>query len=508
VPRAEFWAEQRRPQWRLIRRSSALLPPLAWVARVRHPNVVVACGESVRWSEDAFFDGTWVGPESLSSIATSTTPFGAGIAVVDGSLMVLPPAHSLEGVYVFRAGNDSVFVANTLCGLLEAANLQLLPDTDYVSRFIRLGDGLRESPLEIPTSRGDIRMYFFENLFVRADGEIVVSPKPREAPFTSYNDYFARIDAALASLLANAPGYSPAVTLSNGYDSTAMAVLAARHGCGRALTFAEARPAQFDPSDVSDSGEATARRLGMGVELFDRLAYQRRDDLAEAEFLATGMSGEDVANVAMEGALRRAALITGDVGAALWRYGRKPTSDLWRIDISATSFTEFRLRTNFMFIPLPVFGITETASLQAITVSDEMRPWSIRGYYNRPIPRRIAEDAGLQRGSFAVVKHAATALLHQGGEVAFAPATAASTRAFAAAEGKQLDWRPRPRLRRRDRALLKAARAIRAGRLVRPLARRQRGLIHHDPVVGSVLFRWAVAQVGPRYQALGELLAE
>ena len=41
-------------------------------------------------------------------------------------------------------------------------------------------------------------------------------------------------------------------------------------------------------------------------------------------------------------------------------------------------------------------------------VSDAMRPWSIPGDYDRPIPRRILEEAGLPRTSFGIKKYASS----------------------------------------------------------------------------------------------------
>ena len=41
-----------------------------------------------------------------------------------------------------------------------------------------------------------------------------------------------------------------------------------------------------------------------------------------------------------------------------------------------------------------------------ITTSAEMRPWSIGGDYDRPIPRRALEEAGVPRELFGQIKYA------------------------------------------------------------------------------------------------------
>jgi len=489
-------------EWRLGYRSSGALPPLAWIARVRGSIVDVTCGESVRTSPSAFFAGSWVGEPGLDTVTDSTTPFGSGMVASGVELVIVPPGHTLEGTYRWH-GRDELVISNSLVGLLTATNLRLMPGIDYVSRFIQLADGLDRSPISIPVAGGEVLFDFYENLRVAADLSVTKQPKRREKPFTSYRDYFERIDAALASVIANAPGYGPIVTISSGYDSTAMAVLAARHGSRRAVTFAHARP-PLTSQDTDDSGSGTAERLGMTIETYDRLDYLNLPGLPEAEFLASGYTGEDVFLAPVGPSIRRTVFINGGVGAAMWRLGRRPRNDLWRIDLSGCSMTEFRLRVDFIDVPLPVFGMAQNASLQRITESEEMRPWSVGGYYDRPIPRRIAEEAGIPRGTFATVKRAATALLHAQGGEQMSAATVASVSQYAADAGQTLDLRGRGMLPRWQRALVRVAHMVHADSLVAPIQRRRRTLIHFPPNTGSILFRWAVEQVRPRYLALIE----
>jgi hypothetical protein len=487
-------------RWQFDYRPSEALPPLAWVARLHAPSVEVDCGMSVTREESGFFEGTWVGGPGLGSVVESTTPFGSGMVATADGLFIVPPGHTLSGIYAWRDGADTI-VSNTLVGLLAAADVELRPDTDYVTRFFGLADGIDFTPIELPTSGAPVEFHFYENLHVGTDGRLEKVAKRREDPFKSYADYVGRLQRALEQALANAPDYRPVIALSNGYDSTAMAVVAARVGCRTALTFAHARP-PIATRDASDSGERTARRLGMDVEFFDWQEYMRRDDLPEAEFLATGYTGEDVAVAAMEPSLRRTALITGGVGSAMWRRGREKRSDLQRGDLSACSMTEFRLRVDFIDLTLPIFGMSEIPSLQDITLSEEMRPWSIGGYYDKPIARRIAEEGGIPRGTFADAKRAATALLHQQGAAAMAPATVESVRAFAAAESGQVDLSPRKRLTKLDRAFMRVTHALHVDSLATRQRERFRTIVHHSPRTGSILFRWGVAQIRPRYESL------
>ena len=75
-------------------------------------------------------------------------------------------------------------------------------------------------------------------------------------------------------------------------------------------------------------------------------------------------------------------------------------------NLSGASFHEFRLRVGFLHLPVPYIGMIHSAAIQAIARSHEMEPWSIGGNYDRPIQRRLAEEAGVPRELFGQRKRA------------------------------------------------------------------------------------------------------
>ena len=68
------------------------------------------------------------------------------------------------------------------------------------------------------------------------------------------------------------------------------------------------------------------------------------------------------------------------------------------------SLLEFRLRTGYLNFEVPFIGAVHRASLQRITESEEMKPWWIKGTYNRPIPRRMLEEVDAPRLAFGQEK--------------------------------------------------------------------------------------------------------
>ncbi|HUH08884.1 MAG TPA: hypothetical protein VML96_13875, partial [Egibacteraceae bacterium] len=187
---------------------------------------------------------------------------------------------------------------------------------------------------------------------------------------------------------------------------------------------------------------------------------------------------------------------------AMWRKGRVERRDLFRKDLSGCSMTEFRLRLDSVHVPIAVFGMTEQPSLQAVARGPEMARWSVGGRYDQPIPRRIAEEAGIPRGSFATRKRAATAVIHLHGESALSRSSLELVRQFARAEGGEFRLPPRAQLTRWQRTLIYYAHRLRLGTIVRGLEAHRRTLMHFPPVPGSLLIRWAVARIRPRYASV------
>src|SRR5262249_31461178 len=103
-------------------------------------------------------------------------------------------------------------------------------------------------------------------------------------------------------------------------------------------------------------------------------------------------------------------LLTGHPGDDIWTTNKKkilpqllaPQDRL----MEGSSLTEYRLRVGFFWFPAPWIGAYHKQAIYRITRSAEMQPWSVAGKYTRPIPRRIAEEAGVPRDLFGQKKMA------------------------------------------------------------------------------------------------------
>ncbi len=513
MPAGEGAGRATRP-WPLAVQRATSLPPLAWLARLSAEGVVVVCGTSVRHEDNVVFEGTWAGPPDLDALSEATTVFGSGLIVDDEGVLVVPPSHTVEGVWSALRG-DTLIISNSFVAVLVGAGLRLDPAAPYPIHFRQVGalkwpaldprtGMLRNHVAEIPTLDGPVRGHFWENLRIGRDLSLTVVRKPREEPFESYSDYFQRLTAATSELLSNGRPYEPVVALSAGYDSTAVAAVASRLGCDRALSLATAR--SFVTKEiVPDEGTEVAEALGLNLELFDRLAYRSRADLPEADFLASGTSGEDVVMSAFEPRLHRALLLTGFWAGHIWSSSPVyPPPGVPAGDYSGGSLGEHRLRTDYLHVPLPFFGALGHFGTPLFVGQPDMQPFFVGGHYDRPIPRRIAEEAGIRRGTFALAKQGAATMLQRSGRAGFAPATAVAIERFGAAEGRRVSFAVMPGVGRPTRALIKLTRKVPLDWLARRLEQRRLSRAHFEPRFGNLLLRWAVSVVAPRYESVRE----
>lgn len=397
------------------------LPVLAWVAGRRHGDrqVWVRAGLGVDTFDGGWSEGVWDAPFDRDGFVGGWLAGSGGY--LDGDDLVLrPPSHTMESVwFVVHAG--ALTAANSLPLLLAATGLEL-DDAypNYHQRLLGVIYGLRRPVITVPT-RGSATIHLVTVAALRVSPVLTwsVEPRPAAAPFRDYHHYrssLADTVGRVAQMAADPDrrARSPLLaTLSSGYDSPACAVLAAEAGCRSAITIASARD-RHDVSAHDDSGAALAAPLGLSVverQRDTRLSVD--DDIVAAEFWATGMSGEDMVMRVFADELAGSVLVTGFYGDTVWSTSRLVSTTLRRADVAGASMGELRLRLGFAHLPLPFVGADQHPSIRAITMASEMDPWRVGGGYDRPIPRRIVETAGVDRDRFGRRKLAVTTVANR-----------------------------------------------------------------------------------------------
>jgi len=379
------------------------LPPLAWLAEISGERVRAWCGRRVEIRETGFFEGCWADDFDKFNFDEVTEVFGSGAKLLDDRTVFVPPSHTLEGLFVLeRAGR--LVISNSLPYLVRFTDIELEFDFEIGSRFASILKGTAD--YERVLFRGaDWTLYriFREHITVR-DGRMSLTTIHDPVPFETFDEYKSYLLSNIGKIFANGASphrtapLRPIATCSNGYDSPTCAALASTLGCDEAVALTTARGGK------ADSGREIAERLGMKVREFQRDGKSHDHSFGEAEFLVSGMGGEDYVLGVLGPYFTDRIVVNGFLGGTMWQLGFAPTTTLVRKDCSGSSMTEHRLRYGYTLLPVPFIGGTHHDRILRITESAEMAPWRIGGEYDRPIPRRILEERGIPRQAFGQVK--------------------------------------------------------------------------------------------------------
>ena len=275
---------------------------------------------------------------------------------------------------------------------------------------------------EIPTKSGLVYRLMHRSLRVGKTGICIVD-KPMPPTFTGFADYALHLKRTYRRIAENARderrGGPMAIfsTQSRGYDTTAVNAVAASVGVDRACTVARGKAIGYFGNEdraiePDDDGSEICEKLGIHSTRIDR-RYVERNPRFEYLFHA-GMHRSGDFNLAeiSENVSRPTVLLTGTLGE-IW-YPRKnyvdrpgfEDSTLKRWDLGCHGLTEVRLEAGYVQLAMPYIGAVHRRAIVNLTESPEMDAWRLGTSYDRTIPRRLAEEAGVPRDLFGQAKMA------------------------------------------------------------------------------------------------------
>jgi hypothetical protein len=405
------------------------LPHLAWLADVNSDanETHLLHGDWVEIRDGFFVEGVWNGDFADGGFDKADSFFGSG-GVVHPDRMVFVSSASTTDYLYYRHSGKNVVVSNSLPFLLAYCRDELDPhNASYTAWCDSIVRGIDEYRAHISTRNGEVRRLLFRNLVVE-NGAVRLVDKPLCEPFDGYQDYVDFVAETYRAIIVNARDggrrqeLKILSTQSKGYDSTAVNALASRFGIDMAFTVSGSKGAgAFAEQDAllqgDDDGTDIANRLGFPCVAIDRRRFQ--DDLNDEYLYFAGIANcEDLNFSGITPHIKEASiLLTGTLGEFYYprsnyvkRYGGIPLgTELRRFDLGGGhGLTEVRLETGFIQLPLIYIGAQQRESITRITNSPEMDDWRLNTDYDRPIPRRLAEEAGLPRESFGQKKMATT----------------------------------------------------------------------------------------------------
>ncbi len=381
-------------------------PKLAWVASVASGSdqVLVRCGAMVETGPDWAAEAVWAGEFAAGDFDQTEHVFGTGVRCRADHVVFVSAGTAMDRLWSVRTG-DIWYVSNSLPALCACADASLLEDYVYADDrrgVVRTTWGAETPTRPLPLAGGEAAVTWFDNLEYRGDSLRPVAKVDTTPRFAGFDDYYAFLLDTAERLAANmtdaarANKVTPLTTVSSGYDSCAAAVIAKHAGCTQAVTIRQA--VSFWRG--SDSGEHVAGRLGLSCDTYDRGAKGYPDEVA----VWAGCGYANLLNWTLFDYPQPLSLLfIGCCGDRVWSRERLDGPlliDNW----DDLGMCEFRLIAGMMQCPVAFWGLRRSEDIREITFSPEMAPWTVGGDYDRPIPRRIVEQAGVPRGSFAVRK--------------------------------------------------------------------------------------------------------
>jgi hypothetical protein len=403
------------------------LPCLAWCTKLKTKNSSASIfhGCNVEVFKNGFFEGAWDGEFEHNDFTEAISFMGSGAHFGKNKITFSTPCHTLERIFIVKH-NETMWVSNSLSFCLTMSNTEL--DSGfalYQGIYDSSAHGVDKYIKEIPLKDNKfLSSYLYCNVEVNDDLLITTHEKNKAPAFKSYTQYHEFLSSSLERLITNAQHsarintYTSLATASRGYDGSAVAALAFKVGCENVFTFANGRPKNqvigkytANREHVDDSGEEIAKELGYNnILIRDRWNYLDTESAVhEYESCASGNLYYDP-TVVHEKDIQNRLLLTGHFGDVIW--GRKPSGNrMEKGGQSGASLYESRLRIGFIHAPIPYIAATSLQSIIEIANSNEMKPWQLNDYYDRPIPRRMIEECGVPREYFGFKKMAVGVVL-------------------------------------------------------------------------------------------------
>lgn len=384
-------------------------PVLGWVARLKldsSDSLTVRCGRLVECGFDFLVEGVWPGCFEDKAFDTSELFYGSGLRILGNTVCFVGSCSTVDRLWAHNDG-ESLTISNSLPCLLSSADLDLINDDDRYANAVETVVKGRAYQKQFPVSRGQLQIHYFENLELR-DGNLSVVAKNEQIgsfpTFNSYSDFLFETADRIGQNAADPCRKRPVnvlTTISKGYDSPIASILAKRAGAQKAFTITAAR--SLFPRE--DSGAKIAERIGLECERYTNSRTKFRDELW---YWAANGSLQDMNFSLFEYPPGPSVLFTGFNGDMVWSRsaGSPPKDYLKRKDSTGIGFCEHRLVKGVIHCPVPFWGIRKISEIKRISETEEMKPWAIGGDYDRPIPRRIAEEIGVPRWAFGQRKGA------------------------------------------------------------------------------------------------------
>lgn len=402
------------------------LPRLAWLARVERGArlVRVVHGAAVEKRQQWLVEGVWDGPFGQGDFHRCENFFGSGIRLEGDEVHFVPSTASIDRLlYVEYQGQ--ALVSNSLVLMLAATGASLSDEHDYWRECLSIIKGVdrydRRFAVRHPQLE-HIQQVFYENIVI-SEAPTRYDLRIQRHQIDSFEQYIVSLQEILAGIQRNYQDparrypFLAYTTLSAGYDSAAVSVLVRGLGITEAFT---GHPVRQPLEPLLPKGwKEDAREIGQILGLTVHQLDDRRKSISQDElfYLCTNypkhhsghwseLSFHSMAqHIARSGKL--GVVFTGNHGDTVWDVNtpeRHLAEHIRRGCLTGLNQTEIRLHAGYVTVPVPFIWAHEILKIRQVTLSPAMAPWRLGTDYDRPIPRRLLEQAGVPRHLFGFEK--------------------------------------------------------------------------------------------------------
>jgi len=405
--------------------SDISMPKLGWIAvfdSVKR-QLQILHGEFVERSTDWIVEGVWDGDFKAGEFHKTDTFFGSGIRIEQNRVYFVPSTAKTDRI-LYCQDDNQICVSNSLLLLLSFTGATLDGDHDYVDESISVAEeGLTNYKRAFRIRHTKIQTFYqiyHENIVIE-NGETNLEPKKRNNyVFACYTDYYQALMNKLSKMRENYESsdrkwiLKAYTTISSGYDAAAVSCLAKKLEVAECFTGKPLDGLVFGRQ--AEPSERIARKLGCHVKTIE----SRRSKISEDElfFLAGNyprFTQSVWSEISLHGMVKNiqnsgdpAVVFMGYFGDDVWGTKAKidpETGDLLSTPpISGSNLAEIRLLVGFVCLSPAYMFIKDVAQIRQVSDASEMDNWRLNNNYDRPIPRRIAEETGVPRNWFGMEK--------------------------------------------------------------------------------------------------------
>lgn len=388
------------------------LAKLGWCMSIKRNSndVVVHVGDYVETQSDWFVAGVWDGDFIKADFENSDFLCATAVKKNKNTITIYSPTHERQRFCYIKYDDELIF-SNSIPLALAVSGESFDKDCDQYEKILcAILSGTKEYDQKIPLANGKTMYQIFcADIAVDEMLNMTYTRKPKHRDFVDYNDYYNTLVEVCERVRDNGADanrkqkYALATTASSGYDSSTCAAIAKKVGCDTLFTF---KGGHYDKDSAVDIG----KQLGYS-NIVERGHQDFRDkkDCIDAEFFVCGDHGAYLQFSAFEDDFADHIVFSGTSGSYIWDKDADVNEDSVRNHYNYytanLSFSENALIKGYIFFPLALYASSAVVSIQKITNSPEMEPWTLHTSYDRPICRRILETSGVKRESFGQVKY-------------------------------------------------------------------------------------------------------